>query len=76
MQYTPQELIKEINNLRKKNKDSWYTLTAIFNNNLIEIKGFGTWLQIFKINTYSYPFPMDISVKEFNNLLKKYILKE
>lgn len=68
-----EQLIKDINNLRKTNKNNWYYLNTTYNNKAIQIKGFNTWLQIFKIDNINYPCGMDITVKEFNNTLEKYL---
>lgn len=68
-----EQLIKDINNLRKTNKNNWYYLNTTYNNKAIQLKGFGTWLQIFKIDNIDYPCSMDITVREFNNTLEKYL---
>lgn len=68
---TKQELIKEINTLRKQNKNSWYYFRATFNGKKVIIKGYNTWIQIFKFGNLYYDFPMDISVNEYNKLLNE-----
>jgi len=61
------EFKKELNNTRKKAGESWYTFMKIVEGKNIEIKGYKTWLQIFRVNGISHHSAMDISVKEFNN---------
>ena len=61
---------KEINRLRLNN--AWYYYNAIINNKSIQLKGYGTWFQIAKIDTISYSCTMDISVKEYNIFLEKF----
>lgn len=60
------ETTKVINDLRKMNKDKWYFITLMDSkDNLIEVKGYNTWLQILRINGINHASPMDISVKAF-----------
>tara|TARA_R100001463_G_scaffold77580_1_gene131707 strand:+ start:1011 stop:1292 length:282 start_codon:yes stop_codon:yes gene_type:complete len=44
------EALKLINKIRLANKNKWYFIELIHNNKKYEIKGFGTWLQLFKLN--------------------------
>lgn len=67
------EFINHINNLRKENKNNWYYFTGIVNDKQVKIKGYNTWLQIFTVNDINVPSGMDISVREFNNILQKAI---
>lgn len=67
--------VKYINKIRLDNKNKWYFYTGFFNGLYIEIKGFNTWLQIYRIEGINYPGIMDISVKEFKNTLKKSLLE-
>lgn len=68
-----EQLIKDINNLRKTNKNNWYYLSTTYNNKAIQLKGFGTWLQIFKIDNIDYSNNMDETVKQYNEHLNKYL---
>lgn len=61
--------IKTINRLRRLHKDNWYTFTGLVNGNHVEIKGFGTWLQIFRINGVNHGSTMGLSVSQYNWLL-------
>ena len=60
-------IIKDINKLRKNTSNGWY----IYHNHDFNmyIKGYKTWLQIFRINGIDYGHVMDISVKDFNSYL-------
>ena len=60
-------IIKDINKLRKNTSSGWYTYHNYDFN--IRIKGYKTWLQIYEINGIDYGYVMDISVKDFNNYL-------
>jgi len=60
-------IIKDINKLRKNASKGWYIYHNYDFN--IHIKGYKTWLQIYKINGIDYGHVMDISVKDFNNYL-------
>ena len=64
------ELTKKINQLRLNNKNKWYYYTGIFEGKTIELKAFGTWLQIYKIDGVNHSGLMDISIKEFKNTLE------
>lgn len=64
-------ILKTINDARLSNKNNWYFLTLDCNGALIQVKGFNTWLQIFKINGIDYSSAMDISVTQFKNHIIK-----
>lgn len=66
-----QDFIKTINSLRLENKNKWYTWQGVINDKTVMVKGFGTWLQIFKVNGLHVPTCSDISVKEFKLLLSQ-----
>lgn len=70
---TKEQIIKDINTLRKTNKNNWYYLNETYNNRTIQLKGFDTWLQVLKIDNITYPTCMDISVKQFNQQLQEYL---
>ena len=60
-------IIKDINKLRKNTSNGWYVYHNYDFN--VHIKGYKTWLQICKINGIDYGYVMDISVKDFNSYL-------
>ena len=64
-----QEFKQGINKNRKTNKDNWYCWQGLVNGKSIALKGFNTWLQVFKIDGVDCSGSMDISVKDFNLLL-------
>lgn len=66
-----QDFIKTINSLRLENKNKWYTWQGVINDKTVMVKGFGTWLQIFKVDGLHVPTCSDISVKEFKLLLSQ-----
>ncbi len=63
------EFISAINALRLNNKNKWYTFNDTVNNKAVQIKGFGTWLQIFNIDGVRYGNSMETSIKEFKAYL-------
>lgn len=65
------ELIKKLNDLRKANKNSWVSEYIDYNDNVIGIKSFGTWVQILKINNKTYSNNMDATVKQYNDFLNE-----
>ena len=66
--YDTNEIIKIVNKLRLDNKGAWYS----YNTSDIKIKGFDTWLQIFKVGGIDHAGAgMDQSVKNFKLQLKK-----
>ena len=64
------EFVKQINSLRLQNKNKWYTYHGTVNNKTVALKGYGTWLQILRVNGLSHPTVADISVTEFKQVLK------
>lgn len=61
--------IKTINNLRLKG--SWYQYVGMVDGKDIKIKGYGTWLQIFKVNGIDHSNCMGQSIKQFKDALLK-----
>jgi hypothetical protein len=64
-------IIKHINELRKANKNKWYSLDI----DNIKIKGYNTWLQVFDIDGVDYSNDMQSSVKDFNEHIEQSLLK-
>lgn len=62
-----EQFLKLINNTRRKSKNKWYEFHATVEGRLITIKGFNTWLQIFKVDGIQQWSTMDCSVKQFND---------
>ena len=63
------EFVKTVNALRLANKNKWYTLQGTVNGADFEIKGFGTWLQVFNICNINNANVMEQSVKEYKQHL-------
>lgn len=68
---TPTDFIEEINKLRRQNKGKWYTWSGYVDGKTVAIKGYETWLQIFRINGLEQGCPMDVSVGKFKELLAR-----
>jgi len=65
------EFAKLINDVRKANKNDWYSFGGCVNGKQIVVKGIGTWLQQYVIDGLNRPSAMDISVKQFNECLRQ-----
>jgi hypothetical protein len=61
------EFITHINNLRKSNKDRWYSFTGIVEGFPVAIKGYGTWLQVLRVNSVQHESTMYDNVTDFKN---------
>ena len=61
------DFIKTVNNLRLQNKGKWYVWQGTVNNKTVQLKGFNTWLQIFKVEGLQCGNCLDRSVKDFKN---------
>ena len=64
------EALKLINKIRLANKNKWYFIELTHNNKAYQIKAFGTWLQVFKLNlkfnpSVDYSNAMDQSINEY-----------
>lgn len=66
-----EQFVKEVNKLRLANKNQWYFLTGTVNGKDFKLKGYNTWLQIFKINNWNCSNVMEQSVKDFKLHLEK-----
>ena len=74
LDYTNQNIDSEsfqklINKTRKSNKDRWYAFVGYVDNKQVSLKGFNTSLQVFKVDGLYQPNLVDISVKQFNEVL-------
>ena len=67
---TTDEFVKAINDLRKKNKDTWYYWSGFVNGKSVSIDGYNTWLRRFRVNGMMTNTVMDISVAKFTQQLK------
>lgn len=64
-----QEFAKEIK--AKRLTGSWYTFSGEVDGKKIMLKGYKTWLQIYRVDGLNYGGMMDISVKDFNQILER-----
>ena len=64
-----EELVKTINNKRLENKNTWYVFLSPLSLYDIQIKGYNTWLQVFKIKGIDYASPMCMNIKEYKEWL-------
>jgi len=69
-----QEIKQKINDIRKAHKNKWYFYNCDIDGLNIQLKGFNTWLQIFKINGLDHSNAMEQSVKQFLEHLDTSIL--
>ena len=60
-------LTGELNKRRKTNK--WYSYVGTINGKDVRIKGYRTWLQIFRVDGVDCSNCMEESVKQFNSAI-------
>ena len=65
-----EDFINHINVMRRRNKDKWYHWVGSVERKTVIIKGYGTWLQIFKVDSIDYSNPMERNVGEFKDDLE------
>jgi len=63
--------IKHVSKLRKTNKRKWFTWVGTVNGKSVQLKAIDTYLQVYTVNGIRYGGAMDISVKQFNEILKQ-----
>jgi len=63
------DFIKEINNKRKIK--CWYYFNGIVEDKIIQLKGYKTWLQIYRVDEISFSCSSDVLVKDFHYNLNK-----
>ena len=61
------DFVKTLNTLRLQNKGEWYTWVGTVNNKTVQIKAYGTWLQLFFVDGLQCGNCADRSVKNFKN---------
>lgn len=67
-----EEFVKFVNKKRLENKNKWYYIVdTIVCGKAVEIKAFGTWMQIFNIDGMKNPSTHDLPVGKFKNCLRK-----
>ena len=63
------DFVKTLNALRLQNKGKWYNWVGTVNNKTVQIKAYGTWIQIFRVDGLTVPTVSEISVVDFKKLL-------
>ena len=63
------DFVKIINALRLANKNKWYVWIGLVNDKMVQIKGYSTWLQVFRVDNLTVPTCSDISIAEFKKVL-------
>ena len=59
------EAVKFINKLRLIKKNKWYYIDLNFNGTIYQIKGYNTWLQIFRSNKGNFANCMDSGISAY-----------
>lgn len=65
--HTAESLMEAINRLRLRVGKSWWTVSGPFYGHHIEIKAYGTWAQIFRIDGVDHTFGHTETVREWKN---------
>jgi len=65
------KFMKKFNRIRKASGGKWYTVAGIVDDELIQIKAFGTWIQILETDTFKSGSPMELTVSGCNEYLVK-----
>jgi hypothetical protein len=68
---TKPDFILKINQLRKANKNKWFSWTGVVDGKNVKVKCYNTWLQILNVDGLQHNTVMDISVAEFNTTLER-----
>ena len=68
---TIEEFTKIVNKSRREHKDKWFFMKILYNDSLITMKIYNTWIQIFDYNGSNYPSLMQLSVRDFNQHIKE-----
>lgn len=74
------EILTYFNQQRKANKNKWLVLTIEYDNCIIQIKSYNTWIQILRVtkpeikHTCQDSSVMDLPVKAMNDWLEKALI--
>lgn len=69
MTLTDKDFVKVMTGLRLDNKGQWYGFQGNVNGKEVQVKAFGTSIQIYRVDGRSRPSSWNISVKQFNDEL-------
>lgn len=64
-----EKFIRIVNDLRRANKNQWFTATFSVNGKDIQIKCFNTYAQILRVDGINHGGQLDLSVREFEEML-------
>jgi len=64
------DTVKELNVLRKANKNKWVSGIFVYNGKSVSYKAYNTWVQVLDVDGVRYSSGMDISVKDYMVFLK------
>lgn len=71
------DFVKKINMLRLEDKESWYEWQGEVEGKSVRLKGYNTWLQIFKVDGVDYySDPIDNKVAKFKKELTTPFVQE
>ena len=63
------DFVEHINKQRKAG--GWYSFVGVVETCRVQLKGHGTWLQIFRVDGINQPNPMEMKVKQFLDALER-----
>lgn len=66
---SPDLFVKTVNGIRRGSKGTWYQWTGLVDGKSVQLKGHGTWLQVFRIDGVSYGGLHDQKVVDFKRTL-------
>jgi hypothetical protein len=64
---TPEEFVKQLN--RERLAGGWYSGNEVVNGHAIAYKGYGTWMQVYKVDGIDYSNAHNQKVKEWKQAI-------
>ena len=59
------DIVKELNVLRKTNKNKWVSGVCVYNGKSVSYKTYNTWVQVLDVDGVRYSSHMEMSVKSY-----------
>lgn len=59
------DIVKDLNMLRKVNKNKWVSGTCVCDNKSISYKIYNTWVQVLNVDGVQHSSAMELSVKDY-----------
>jgi hypothetical protein len=59
------DIVKELNVLRKTNKNKWVYDVCVYNGKCVSYKAYNTWVQDLNVDGVRYSSGMELSVKDY-----------